>query len=139
MAPTRKNGARPIPATTVIPRTPVTTVLAAGAAARMAAGAAAGTFTGSPSPDAGEQVVLRQLSIHHRPGQVIVLGRPRRLLDLQRAGEPGAFGVDLGGVGEQGLVAEAEEVAAPDAGGDLQLGPGGAVLVVPAREPLRVR
>src|SRR5262249_62358893 len=128
----RKNSARPIPATTRKPRTPVTTVLAAGAAATM--------VTGSPFRDAGEQVVLRQFSIHHRPGEVIVLGGPRRLLDLQRAGEPGALGVDLGGVGDQGLVADAEEVGARKAGGDLQLRPAGrAGLGIPALEPFGVR
>ncbi len=57
-------------------------------------------------PDASEQVVLWKLSIHQRPGQVVILGRPRGPLDVRRAGEPGALGVDLGGVGQQRLVAD---------------------------------
>ena len=38
--------------------------------------------------------------------QLEVLGRPRRLVHLQRDREPEALRVDLGGVGQQGLVAD---------------------------------
>src|SRR5262249_477204 len=92
------------------PRIPGTTWLAAGAPE-------ARTITGSPLPDASEQVVFWKFSIHQRPGEVVILGRPRVPLDVLRAGEPGALRVDLGGVRQQRLVADAEEGAAPPPAG----------------------
>ena len=128
-----KNSARPIPATTRNPRTPVTTVSAAGAAASDGHGL-------TLSRIAGEQVVLRQSSIHHRPGEVIILGRPGRLLDLQSGRRTSSLRVDLGGVRDQRLVADARRSRAHGMRVVIsQLRPVSAVLVSPALEPLRVR
>src|SRR5262249_14135182 len=109
----RKYSTRPIPATTRKPRIPGTTWLAAGAPE-------ARTITGSPLPDASEQVVFWKFSIHQRPGQVVSPGRPRGRLDGRRAGDPGALGVDLGGGGKQRLVADREVGAAPPPTGVFQ-------------------
>src|SRR5882757_4138135 len=67
--------------------------------------------------DAGEQVVFGKLDIHERAGQVVVLGRPDLPLQVTRADEEGAVGVDLGGVREQRLVAGLEVIAAGNLGG----------------------
>src|SRR5258708_13382074 len=106
--------------------------------------AAASVVTGSPTshsqclPHASEEIGFRLLSIHHRPGQMEILRRPRRLLHLAGTGEPEALRwVDLGGVGQQGLVADLEEVAAGHPGGDLK--PGLIRVVYPLVQPLRIR
>src|SRR5260370_33503851 len=70
---------------------------------------------------------------------MIVLRRPRGLLHLQRAGEPEAVRVDLGGVGLERLVPDREEVTERPPGGDLELLP---VVALPLRalpEDLGVR
>src|SRR5260370_37329300 len=70
---------------------------------------------------------------------MIVLRRPRGLLHLQRAGEPEAVRVDLGGVGLERLVPDREEVTARHPGGDLEFLP---VVALPLRallEDLGVR
>src|ERR1700722_16102105 len=54
---------------------------------------------------------------------MIVLRGPRGLLHLQRAGEPEAVRVDLGGVRLERLVPDREEVTARHPGGDLELLP----------------
>ena len=86
--------------------------------------------------DAGEQVVLGGLARDVAHDQLEVLGRPDLLLDLARDREPEAVGVDLGGVGEQRLVAHAEVVRARHPGGDpgVPLGLG-----LPLLEPLGPR
>src|SRR5580693_3144069 len=72
---------------------------------------------------------------------MIVLRRPRRTLDLQRAGEPEAVRVDLGGVSLEGLIPDLEEIAARHARRDLKLAPLVAALLRalrPLLEDLRV-
>src|SRR5690242_2760022 len=66
----------------------------------------------SATPDPREQVVLGQGRLDVAGDQLEVLGRPHLRLDLARHREPRAVGVDLGGVGQQRLVADPEEVAA---------------------------
>src|ERR1700722_3407812 len=70
---------------------------------------------------------------------MIVLRRPRGLLDLQRAGEPEAVQVDLGGVCLERRVPDREVVTARHSGGDLQLLPVVAALLGALFEDLRVR
>src|ERR1700728_548686 len=82
---------------------------------------------------AGEKVVFRLFSIHHRPRQVKILGRPGRPLHVTGARKPAAIRVDLGGVREQRLVADLEEVGAVNPRGYLQRrGGGGVHPLVPA-------
>src|SRR5204862_5680714 len=72
-----------------------------------------------PLPDPREQVVLRLLSIHQRPGEVIILGRPGGALGVGRAGEPDAVRVDLRRVRNQRPVTYLEVVTARHQRGDL--------------------
>src|SRR5256885_11517580 len=65
-----------------------------------------------------EQVRLRQRGVHMGPYELEVLGRPQRLLQPHRHREPVAVRVDLGGVGEQGVVANREVLSAINPGGD---------------------
>ena len=60
----------------------------------------------SLSPQASEQVVFGQRCIDAGPGELVVLGGPHPLLGLQRAGEPAALRVDLGGVRDERGVAD---------------------------------
>jgi len=59
---------------------------------------------------------------------MIILGRPRLTLDLDRAGEPATIRVDLRRVGDKRLVPDLEVVGARDVRGDLVLGPSGFVI-----------
>src|SRR5262245_42636953 len=89
--------------------------------------------------DAREQVILGQRGIDQGPGELEILGRPHRGLDLLRDPEPEPFRVDLGGVGLEGLVAHREVVRADDPGRDPLGRVARLVAVLPALEPVRVR
>src|SRR6185437_4283156 len=71
-------------------------------------------------PDPREEIILRRFRIYYGPSQMIVLRRPRLLLEADRAGEPATVRVDLGGVGEQRLVPDREVFAARHQRGDLE-------------------
>src|SRR6185437_3907200 len=70
--------------------------------------------------DPGEEIILRGIRIYYGPSQMIVLRRPRLLLEVDRAGEPATVRVDLRGVGEQRLIPEREVFAARHQRGDLE-------------------
>src|SRR3546814_9358508 len=77
-----------------------------------------GPARGICAPDAGEQVVLGLGGLDQALHQLELLGRPDLLLQSQRHREPVPVRIDLGGVGEQGLVPSREELAARHLGGD---------------------
>src|SRR5713226_7936289 len=79
------------------------------------------TSKAHPLPDARKQVIFWQFAVYDGPSQMIVLCRPDGALHVQRAAEPEAVRVDLGGVRLEGLVPGLEVVPARHLGGDLQL------------------
>src|SRR3954447_535319 len=72
----------------------------------------------SDRPDSCEEVVLGPRRLDVAGDQLEVLGGPDLGLDGVRDGEPGTVGVDLGGMGQERLVADPEVVGARDPRGD---------------------
>src|SRR5918999_4519819 len=88
--------------------------------------------------DPVEQVGLGLAGGHQRPDQGVVLPGVDLGHHLVGDGEPEAVGVDLGGVGDQGVAAAAQPGGHVDLGGDHRVGEV-PLLVLPALQPLGER